>query len=346
MNTATDTVGGKAPGATLEPADIKRLGNAFCHAKLLMSATELNLFGDLSEHGPSTAAEIAGRLGLHERGCRDYLYSLVALGLLDKVGDHYANTETAQAHLVPGAATYMGGFLNRANRMLYPAWGRLVDALRTGEPQTAAVGHLDRMLADPEQHEQYMRMMDSVNGLVAPLLASAYDFSVHRTLVDVGGCRGNLAARLVQAHPHLRAHVFDLPAMGEPLARHTGAMSLPNPIEFHGGDFFADPLPEGDVLIIGHVLHNWSPEQRATLVRKAFQAVRPGGALLVYDAMLDDEPTDLARILVSLNMLLVTEGGSEYLTSECEQWMREAGFVEVCQRPLGTTDTLVIGRKR
>ncbi len=188
-------------------------------------------------------------------------------------------------------------------------------------------------------------MMDSVNGLIAPVLAGAYDWSSCRLLVDVGGARGNLAAQLVRAHPHLSACVFDLPVMAAPFAEHVASLVPPGQVRFVGGDFFVDPLPEGDVLILGHVLHNWSAEERQVLVKKAYEAVRPGGALLVYDAMLDDGPTDLARILVSLNMLLVTAGGAEYRASECREWLAAVGFVDIEERPLTAGDTLVVGRK-
>jgi hypothetical protein len=327
----------------LDPAGIKRLGNAFCHAKLLLTASELGLFADLDTHGAGTAAELGARLGLHERGRSDFLDALVALGLLARSQGRYDITESARRHLVPGRPTYLGGFLNRANHVLYPAWGNLTQALRTGEPQVH--GEFAGMLAHPQQRTQYLRMMDSVNSLLAPLLAAAVDWSEFGELVDVGGARGNLAANLLRAHPHLRATVFDLPVMGPALAEHMAEVRPPSRVRFVGGDFFVDPLPDGDVLVIGHVLHNWSPEERQLLVKKAFSAVRPGGALLVYDAMLDDEPTDLARLLVSLNMLLVTKGGSEYPASECQRWLADAGFVEVRAQSLGTADTLVTGRK-
>ena len=331
----------------LEPADIKRLGNAFCHAKLLLSASELGLFADLDQHGPATAADLGVRLGLHERGLSNFLDALVALGLLTRVDGRYCNSQVAGLHLIPGRPTYLGGFFHRASRVLYPAWGNLTEALRTGEPQvpSARDGEFERMLSHPQQQGQYLRMMDSVNTLLAPVLADAIDWSEYRQLVDVGGARGNLAAHLVRAHPHLTATVFDLPVMGPALAEHMAVLRPPSPVRFVGGNFFVDPLPDGDVLVIGHVLHNWSAEERQLLVKKAFAAVRPGGALLVYDAMLDDQPTDLARLVVSLNMLLVTKGGSEYPASECERWLTDAGFVDVRRQPLGSTDTLVAGRK-
>jgi len=330
-----------------DPADIKRLGNGFCHAKLLLTAGELGLFASLASVGPCTAPEIQERLGLHPRGCRDFLNALVLLGLLTREGDRYGNSAVTTAHLVPGVATYMGGFLDRSNRVLYPAWASLGDALRTGLPQVPAA-HSDafgRMLEDPAQLGQYLGMMDSVNGLLAPELASAFDWTGHQLLVDVGGARGNLAAQLIIAHPHLSAWVFDLPVMEAPLRDHVRPLVSPGRIRFRGGDFFSDPLPEGDVLILGHVLHNWSPAERQLLVKKAFAATRPGGALLVYDAMLEDDPADLARVLVSLNMLLVTAGGSEYPVSECRGWLADAGFEAISDCALGPADTLVIGRK-
>jgi 2-polyprenyl-3-methyl-5-hydroxy-6-metoxy-1,4-benzoquinol methylase len=331
----------------LTPADVKRLGNAFCHAKLLLTASELGLFADLDSHGASSAEELGGRLGLHPRGRHDFLTALVALGLLVIEDGRYANSDVASSHLIPGGATYMGGFLNRANRVLYPAYANLTDALRTGRPQVpaAADGEFERMLADPQQSQTYLRMMDSVNGLVAPLLLAAYDFIGHTDLVDVGGCRGNLSANIWRAYPQLSATVFDLPAMGQHLAAHMATMDPVPPVAFRGGNFFVDDLPSGDVITCGHVLHNWSPEERQIIIRKAFAAVRPGGVFMVYDAMLDEDHIDLAATLVSINMLLVTQGGSEYPISDAKRWFAEAGFVDIEARPLGTTDTLVIGRK-
>jgi SAM-dependent methyltransferase len=330
-----------------DPADIKRLGNAFCHAKLLLAAGELGLFADLAENGPTTQSQIQDRLSLQPRGCRDFLHALVLLGLLVKDGEQYRNSAVTAEHLIPGRATYMGGFLQRSNKVLYPAWANLSAALRTGQPQvpTAQSGSFERMLSDPGQLTQYLGMMDSVSGLLAPKLAEAFDWPGHAEIVDVGGARGNLAAHLVRAHPHLSAWVFDLPVMEAPWREHVTSLAASGQIRFRGGDFFADPLPAGDVLILGHVLHNWSPEERQFLIKKAFAAVRPGGALLIYDAMLEENPADLARVLVSLNMLLVTPGGSEYTARECAQWLADAGFTAISDRPLGSADTLVIGRR-
>jgi hypothetical protein len=333
-----------APAVALrEPTDVKQLANAFCHAQLLLTADELGLFAVLAAHGPATESEIREHLAVDGRGLRDFLAGLALLGLVDADGDRYANTPVATETLVPGSPRYIGGFLRRAGRMLYPAWGKLGRALRTGEPQTAGAGDFLRMLGDPAQREPYLKMMDSASSLVAPHLIRVFDWARHGSLLDVGGCRGNLVGQVLAAYPHLRGAVFDLPPMAAPFRAHTEPVG--DRVTFHGGDFFRDDLPTADVVVLGHVLHNWSPAERAELVGRAWRAVAPGGALLVYDAMLPDTPSDLPRILVSLNMLLVTEGGSEYPAADCQDWMAAAGCTDTEVVGLGSTDTLVIGRK-
>lgn len=332
----------KADGSqAADPVAIKRLGNAFCEAKLLLTATELGLFTML-DAGPATVKEVRARLGLGERGVRDFLDGLVALGLLDRDGDSYANGPAASEFLVRDKDGYSGGFLERANRMLYPAWGKLADALRTGAPQVQAHS---AVLADRAKRDSYLAMMDSVNGPLVADLLKLFPWPEHNIVADIGGARGNVAGLLAEANPGLRGIVFDLPAIAEPARDHLTALGVADRIKFQPGDFFADELPPADVMIMGHVLHNWSPEQRQELVDKCYAALGPGGALLIYDAMLDDERQDISKLLVSINMLLVTEDGSEYLVAECHDYLGKAGFARTTAHPLGANNTLVVGYK-
>jgi len=328
-------------------AEIKRLANGFCHAKLLLAANELGVFADLHQHGPATEAELVERLPLQDRGARELLHGLVLLGLLEREDGRYHNSEATTTALIPGGPEYVGGFLRRADHMLYPAWENLTQALTTGKPQAPGAGPdaFLSMLDDDRQRDQFMQMMDSASGRLVDDLAGAFPWDAYRHIADVGGCRGNLAGQLLKRYPGLGATVFDLPPMAAPCADHMARLGVADRFRFHVGDFFTDELPAADVIILGHVLHDWSPAQRRFLVAKAFQAVNPGGALLVYDAMLTSEPTDLARILVSINMLLVTEDGSEYTVDEGRQWFAEADCTDVQVHPLGQTDTLLVGRK-
>ncbi|WP_116198868.1 methyltransferase [Amycolatopsis circi] len=324
------------------PAGIIRLCNAFCDAKALLTAVELDLFTVLND-GPATEDEIRRRLNLHGRGLRDFLHLLAALGLLEKEGEQYRNAAGSGKYLVRDTAGYVGGFLHRANNNLYPAWGKLTDALRTGKPQ--AVGDYEQVVSNPQVLGQFIRMMDALTQVLGPQLVEAFDWSGHDTVVDVGGCRGNMAAQLVAANPGLTGHVFDLPQMAPFFRDHMADLGLTGRVEFHGGNFFHDPIPAADLVVVGHVLHDFDRDQRKFLVHKACEAVHPGGALVVYDRMLDEEPNHVENLVISLDMLLVSDGGSEYPASEIREHAAEAGFTSFSERPLGDYDTLVVCRK-
>ncbi|MFE0155608.1 methyltransferase [Nonomuraea sp. NPDC059007] len=324
------------------PQDIFRLGTAFCTSKILLTAIELGLFTGL-DAGPATEQQLRESHGLHPRASKAFLDALVALGVLTRQDGRYANGPTAGRHLVRGKPSYIGGFLERADRMLYPAWGHFTEALLSGEPQVGS--DFQAMTRDPAKLAGFLGMMDSLNGLLAPELAGAFPWDACASVADIGGARGNLVGNLVKRRPHLKGLVFDLPQMEPAFDDHMAALGVDGQVSFVAGDFFADPLPEADALIIGHVLHDWSEQERRMLVGKAFEAVSPGGALLVYDRMVEEEPTDPDNLVISLDMLLTTPGGAEYTPGACGSWLEEAGFTAVSHRPLGPSDTLVTGTK-
>ncbi|MFB9235116.1 methyltransferase [Plantactinospora siamensis] len=326
-----------------DPQSILRLGTAFCEAKALLTGLEVRLFDHLHEAGPLAAAAIAERLSLHLRGVPHFLDLLVTMNVLTRSEDGYANSPATDRYLVRSEPSYLGGFLERANHNLYPAWGRLGEALRTGRQQSAA--DYREMIKNPRALRRFLDMMDALTNRIGPELADAVDWSEVRTVVDVGGARGNLLSHVVKANPHLSGIVFDLPEDAEPFAEHVAALGLTERMRFEPGSFFTDPLPAADAVVIGHVLHDWSPQERAMLVGKAFEALTPGGFLVIYDPMVDHELSHPENLVVSLDMLLTTDGGSEYSPEEARGWLRDAGFVSVTERPLADSDTLLVARK-
>ncbi|MEV6399169.1 methyltransferase [Streptomyces sp. NPDC051907] len=326
-----------------DPFGIGRLGLGFASAKLLLTALELGVFSTLDATADQEAEveELRAALGLHPRAATDFFDALVALGLLERSAGRYRNSEGARRHLVRGK-DYTGGFLEGANFVLYPAWGRLTQALRTGAPQ--AEGDFEAMLSDPAAQRVFLTMQDSLSAPLVPHLLDAVEWSGWSTLLDVGGARGNLAGLLLRAQPHLRGQVFDRPQNEGPCAEHATTLGVADRLSFTGGDFFADDLPEADVVVIGHVLADFSLEERKALIAKAFTALRPGGALLVYDPMPGDKP-DLASLVSSLHMLVMTPAGAGYHPGDCGQWMRTAGFASIAEHELPLGNTLVIGRK-
>lgn len=334
-------------GDQSSPARLFQVANGFCTAKILLTALDIGLF-ELLERGGRTEAGIRTALTLSPRASWHFLNSLVWLGFLRREGEIYHNSAVASECLVSGRPGYMGGFLSRANSLFYPAWDRFEEALRTGKPVTSQSEEstaYEQMTEDQEQLRSFLDMMDAMNAPLGPELAAVLDWRSYRSVLDCGGARGNLVANILKVHGHLEAGVFDRPRVQPIFDEHMESVGLSGSVRFHSGDFFRDPLPPAEVLIFGHVLHDWSPEQRRELVHKAYEAVVPGGMLVIYDPMVDDELAKPMNLVISLNLLLTTEGGSEYPSADCLEWMTDAGFERITTRPLGDNDTLVVGHK-
>ena len=115
---------------------------------------------------------------------------------------------------------------------------------------------------------------------------------------------------------------------------------------FVPGDFFKDELPQADVILMGHILHDWDLPTKKMLLEKAYRAIPAGGAVVIYDAIIDDERSQNAfGLLMSLNMLIETPGGFDYTGADCIGWMREAGFRECRVEHLVGPDSMVVGVK-
>jgi 8-O-methyltransferase len=331
----------------VDPGPLIRLTIADCAAKVLHSAVRLDVFTILAAH-PQDAAALSERVGLHPRLAADFLDALVGLGLLERDGGIYRNAPLADAYLVQGRDGYLGGFVGLTNETLYGTWGRLTEALRTGEAQ-----HLDPDKGgfvgdkhnDPEKMKRFLAGLDAFSNRMGAELATVVDWSQYRSFVDLGGARGNLSAVLAGSHPHLDAICFDLPRTAPLFAEHVGRLGLTDQIRFVGGDFFADEIPSADVVVLGHILHGFDAERSRELLRRVYAAVRPGGAVLIYDRMIDDERRDADRLLSSLHMRLVSPSGAEYRIGDCHRWLHEAGFTDTSDQRLLTTHTLVVGRR-
>ncbi|MEV4053688.1 methyltransferase [Amycolatopsis sp. NPDC049688] len=325
---------------------VLRLSSAFATSRILHSAVELGVF-EFLDGGPASGEEVRRELGLHPRLVRDFLESLRALGLLERGGEEYRNTAVTTAFLVAGRQGYLGGRIRTAATRHYPAWGRLSEALREGGLEhTAGPAVFERLYADPARARAFLEHMDANNALVAPQLAEHVDWSEFRSFVDLGGARGNIAAHLVTAHPQLHGGVFELPPVRPLFDELMAELGTESKVDFHPGDFFTDPLPSADVLILGHVLHDWSAGQRAEIVGRVHAALPPGGVMIVYDQMLDDEDPDLPSLIGSLNVALMTPGGSEYTVSEGRVLAEKAGFTvtRITRLPRGN-DTVLVARK-
>src|SRR5947209_15406629 len=168
------------PPPTLTPDHILQTGLAFWPSKTLLSAIEMGVFTELG-HGPQQFEPLAARLGLHPRSSRDFLDTLVALGLLVRSGSTYSNTPEADLFLDRRKPTYLGGMLEMANARLYGFWGRLTEGLRTGHPQNEAkhggAPFFEALYADPARLKQFTQAMSGLSSVASSQIASRFDWT-------------------------------------------------------------------------------------------------------------------------------------------------------------------------
>lgn len=330
------------------PDAIMQLAFGYWNSKTLLSAVELGLFTELAK-GPLTLEEVRARLGLHERSARDFLDALVALGMLQRDKSRYANTPATDLYLDRTKPSYVGGILEMSSARLFRFWSDLTEALKTGQPQNEAKrgGDLfDTLYSDPRRLEQFLSAMTGLSLGIAHAMAQKFPWSQYRSFVDIGVAQGGLAVVLAQSHEHLTGIGADLPVVGPVFEKYVASHGLRDRLKFASLDFFREPLPKADVVIMGHILHDWDLPTKKMLIGKAYDALPPGGSFIVFEAIIDDERRSNAfGLLMSLNMLIETRGGFDYTGADCATWMREAGFKMTRVEHLSGHDSMVVGVK-
>lgn len=331
------------------PEAILQTGLAFWPAKTLLSAIELGVFTELAR-GPETLDVLMGRLGLHPRSARDFFDTLVALGFLTRAHGRYANTVETDLFLDRSKPSYVGGILEMANARLFRFWADLTEALKTGQPQNEVKGGapatFDTLYADPDRLAQFLAAMTGISRGANLAIAGKFPWANYSTFVDVGTAQGDLAVQIGHANPHLTGQGFDLPVVGPIFESYVAANGLADRLKFTPGSFFTDPIPKADVLLMGHILHDWNLSEKRMLIDKAYEALPAGGALVVYESIIDDDRSKNAfGLMMSLNMLIETPGGFDYTGADCEGWMKDAGFTSARTEHLVGPDSMVVGIK-
>ena len=188
--------------------------------------------------------------------------------------------------------------------------------------------------------------MSAASGGAAQAIAAKFPWRDHRSVIDIGCAEGAVPVQIALAHEHITGGGFDLPAIQPIFDAYVARFELGERLSFTAGDFFAEPLPKADVLVMGHILHDWDIDEKRILLKKAHDALPDGGALIVYEAIIDDERRSNAfGLLMSLNMLIETSGGFDYTGDDCRTWMQDTGFRESYVEHLVGPDSMVVGIK-
>lgn len=322
-------------------------------ARTLMTGVELGIFDRLAV-GPQSAEQVATALGLHSEATGRLLHALAAMGVLEQNGPFYANTQMTSLGLVKGSPYYIGGSAQHHAEQLWPLWTHLSTAVREGRPvlREAFGGESDPFELFGQSEEGLMKFLVGMDAGARGLDESvirAHDFNRHRHVMDVGGGSGAVAGPIAQRYPHLKVTLFDLPKVcriSGPLLSRFGCGER---LTAHSGDFFrAETFPPGaDAAVLARVLHDWGDRDAENILHNTYQALLPGGTVLVLESVLD-APDPAGRTFTALSnlmMLVLTNGGRERRSAEYEALLQNTGFRSTSTHSVGGALAVIKGHK-
>jgi acetylserotonin O-methyltransferase len=335
--------------AAPDPKVVLDLMEAFRRSKTMFAAVSLGVFDALAE-GPKTASSLATELKTNADALGRLLDACVGLALIEHGANGYSNSPAAAAYLCRNSTRRLTGYLFYSNEVLWKLWANLEDAVREGTHRWQQTYGWDgpifsHFFRTEEAKREFLLGMHGYGLISSPQVVAAFDLSRFRRLVDLGGATGHLAVAACQHHPTMTAVVFDLPD-AVPLAQEMiQATPAAGKVSVQAGNFFTDPLPQGDLYAVGRILHDWSEDKILLLLGKIREQLPTGGALLIAEKLLSaDRAGPVWAQMQSLNMLVCTEG-KERTLEEYQVLLKQAGFEEVHGRQTASPLDVVLAIK-
>lgn len=324
------------PSSAVSPDPIVKLASGFMAAKHLFAASELGLFEALAD-APATLDALAARTGLTRRAARISADAMVALGLLERDGDTYRNGAVADQFLAGRDGGDLRPLLRLWDKVSYPTWLHFAEALASGPRQEV-------FELDEEKQAVVSAGIEAILVGPANALARAVDFSSHERLLDVGGGTGSWAITAVTRHAHLRATVVELPTVAAIASRRLADAGLTERISVVAADALVDELPTGhDVVLVANVIHYWSPQTNAALLRRTRAAVDRGARLLLADFWTDPTHTQpVQAALMAGEFAAYLREGDVYSVEEARAWLEPAGWRFVEHLPLAGPQSVIV----
>ena len=331
------------------PVDLYRVRDAMYAPDMLIAAlVHLDLFSWLADR-PATKQEICRGLEIADRPTDVMLTLFAAMRLVEERQGVFHLTTLAREHLVKGAPWYLEPyFASVKNR---PVTLDLLNVLRTGKPANWGSRETDKDWHKSMETEafatQFTAAMDCRGVYLAQAVAKSIDLSRARHLLDIAGGSGIYACSMVTHYPQLDATVFEKPPVDTIAARAIADRGHSEKVRVVAGDMLAMPLPtDADVHLFSNVLHDWDEPVVRQLLQKSFDALLPGGRVMVHDAFLNADKTGPLHVAEYSILLMHSSEGRCYSVAEMEQYLRDVGFHDVTYVAGAAARGIMTARKR
>ncbi len=326
--------------ADIAPDLIFQIANGFMAAKHLFVANEIGLFAALAA-SPATLDGLAQRTGVPRRTLRILADAMVAVGLLEREDGRYQNTPVSSTFLSGRTPSDLRPALRYWNHLGYPRWTQLEEVVRT---EKAVFGEF---VFTTEEQQLYTQGVEAITAGTAQALATTYDFARHRKLLDLGGGIGSFLVAVLREHTNIQATLFDMSAVAALARQRLAGNAIATRLSIIEGDFFTDPIPhDHDVILLGNVFHNFSPERNRILLERVCACAPAAARLLLVDFWTD--PTHTQPVMAALmagTFLLGTGEGDVYSAEEVRDWVQATGWRMLEHKPLAGPTSLLVAEK-
>jgi len=289
--------------------------------RVVLTAAELDLFSRL-DGKPLTGGELAGLLGAKPEPLTMVLDALTSMELLNKSEQSY--------FCPPEVASYLS---SKSPDSILPMVRHLSHVWANATKLTSKVMGSNEIegMSQEEQMKAFIGAMHVRARRNADLIVSQIGADRHRRLIDIGGASGSYTIAFLRANPDMVATLFDQPFVTELARERLEQEGLLDRVTLVPGDFYTDKLPEGhDLAFLSAIVHQNSHAQNIELYRKTFDALVPGGRVVIRDhIMSEDHTSPRSGALFAINMLCGTDVGGTYSFSETKEALACAGFEKV-----------------
>ncbi len=292
--------------------ELRMLWGGYWPSKILLTANNLKVFEYLKT--PQTAKSIASLIHTDLRATEIFLDALTALRLIKKSHNKYKNTLIANRFLTINSPHYHGNIIRHLDA-LWMKWSELDDIIKTGKPSNKGY-----------DHESFIRGMHDISKIKASKVIKLIGLRGVKKALDLGGGPGTYSMEM--AKKGVSVTLFDLPETIEIAKDIINESPGIKEIDFISGNFLSDDIGNNyDLIFISQVLHAFSEEDNAKIIKKSSEALNKGGRIVVQEFYIDNEHTNPVRSAIfSVNMLVNTKGGRCYSPAEIKKWFINAGI--------------------
>lgn len=321
----------------------------------LRSAIQLGILELIEKRGPLDRETIAKLLNLHERPVRIILLGLVVSGMVKKSGRLYSNSSLVKLFFLKTSPYKSTSYIELQHRVMYKGLYWLLESVKKNtnvglrEFSGTEPTLYQRLAHDPATERIFQEAMEELSVFANGELRDRLDLSKVQHLIDVGGGNGTNAMAIAAKNPHLRATVFDSPSVCKIANKNIKEKGMSDRVFAVPGNCFTDPFPPGATAIMfAHFFTIWGEKKDRELLKKCFDALPPGGQVIIFNMMQnDDETGPIGPAIGSPYFLGIASGlGMLYTWKEYESWILEAGFRRVKKYKLQFDHGIIVGFKK